>query len=444
MIRKGKFEKDAEVKPFLNVSEELSISKSGLILRNSLIVVPKLLQEKVLALAHEGHQGIDKTKRLLRDRVWFPGLDLAVERLVRDCGACQLVSGGNYPEPIRSTEFPKRPWENLAMDFFGPIGNGHKLMVIMDEHSRFPVVIEVPSESAAVVLPHLESLFSLMGIPKKLKSDNGPPFNGEEFRDWCKQFGIQHVPIMPKWPAANGMCEVFNKNLKKIIQISKSSNLNWRSELNTFLRNYRSTPHSSTGVSPASLVYISSNLSRVPCLETPLKGLAARRIKQACKSDKKSKERVKQYADKRRKAKFHQFKVGQRVLLQKFINQKVYDKSESRFERCSYKIEAIKGAMVTIVDEFGYRLTRNAAFLKLDKRSAGVSRRDDSWDVESIGVGDNNFERAEENVVVHQGGGQPEQGEIVEERVIQREEQVQQRVSTRQRRRPEFYQAGFN
>ena len=92
----------------------MSVSKSWLILRNSLIVVPNSLQEKVLALAHEGHQGIDKTKRLLRDRVFFAGLDLAVERLVRDCGKCQLVSDGNYPEPIRSTEFPTRLWVNLA------------------------------------------------------------------------------------------------------------------------------------------------------------------------------------------------------------------------------------------------------------------------------------------------------------------------------------------
>jgi len=134
--------------------------------------------------------------------VWLLEMDDAVERLVRECGACQLVSRGNYPEPIRSSEFPTRQWENLAIDFFGPIGNGHKLMLVMDEHSRFPVVIEVSSESATVVVPLLENLFSMMGVPKKLKTDNGPPFNGEEFRSWCRHFGVEHVPIMPKHPAA--------------------------------------------------------------------------------------------------------------------------------------------------------------------------------------------------------------------------------------------------
>jgi hypothetical protein len=52
----------------------------------------------------------------------------------------------------------------------GPLGNGHELMVITDLHSRFPIVVEVPSVSAAVVLPKLDAIFSLMGIPKSLKN----------------------------------------------------------------------------------------------------------------------------------------------------------------------------------------------------------------------------------------------------------------------------------
>ena len=46
--------------------------------------------------------------------------------------------------------------------------------------------------------------------------------------------------------------------------------------------------------------------------------------------------------------------------------------------------------MVTIVDEFGYRLTRNAAFLKLDRRSADVVREE----FEVSGFDDNVVERA--------------------------------------------------
>lgn len=41
----------------------------GLVVRGSRIVVPRSLRDKVLRLAHEGHQGVTKTKEYLRSRV---------------------------------------------------------------------------------------------------------------------------------------------------------------------------------------------------------------------------------------------------------------------------------------------------------------------------------------------------------------------------------------
>ena len=47
----------------------------GLVVRGPRIVVSRILRNKVVKLAHEGHQGITKTKEYLCTRVWFPGLD---------------------------------------------------------------------------------------------------------------------------------------------------------------------------------------------------------------------------------------------------------------------------------------------------------------------------------------------------------------------------------
>ena len=58
--------------------------------------------------------------------------------------------------------------------------------------SRMPVVEEVISTAAEYVLPKLDSIFSLMGIPSILKTDNGPPFIGHKFEEFCKYFGIKH------------------------------------------------------------------------------------------------------------------------------------------------------------------------------------------------------------------------------------------------------------
>jgi hypothetical protein len=56
---------DPEVKPFVNVMDELSVY-NGLIVRNHRLLLPHSLQSQAIDLAHVGHQGIVKTKMLLR------------------------------------------------------------------------------------------------------------------------------------------------------------------------------------------------------------------------------------------------------------------------------------------------------------------------------------------------------------------------------------------
>jgi transposase InsO family protein len=50
---------------------------------------------------------------------------------------------------------------------------------------RYPVVDTLTSLTAKSVIPLLDKTFSIFGIPKELKSDNGPPFNSQEFRKFA-------------------------------------------------------------------------------------------------------------------------------------------------------------------------------------------------------------------------------------------------------------------
>ena len=87
-----------------------------------------------------------------------------------------------------------------------------------------------------------------------VKSDNGPPFNGEEFAKFACVLGFKHRKVTPLWPRANGEVERFVKTLKKCIKAAKVEGRNWRKELQAILRNYRTTPHATTGVAPAVLL----------------------------------------------------------------------------------------------------------------------------------------------------------------------------------------------
>ena len=59
--------KDKDIQPFLKCANELTLNKSqNIILKGTRIVIPKSLQETATKLAYVGHQGIEKTKSLLR------------------------------------------------------------------------------------------------------------------------------------------------------------------------------------------------------------------------------------------------------------------------------------------------------------------------------------------------------------------------------------------
>ena len=61
---------DSSVRSFFNIRNELTIAPNEKVLmRGTRIVMPTILQDRAVNLAHEGHQGITKTKSLLREKV---------------------------------------------------------------------------------------------------------------------------------------------------------------------------------------------------------------------------------------------------------------------------------------------------------------------------------------------------------------------------------------
>ena len=107
---------------FRSVRQELSVL-GKLVIRGTRLVIPKLLQKMVLNLAHEGHQGIVKTKHRLKSKVWLPNIDKEAERVCRTCHGCQVVQLPSQPEPMLRTSMPESLWEVISCDLLGPIDN---------------------------------------------------------------------------------------------------------------------------------------------------------------------------------------------------------------------------------------------------------------------------------------------------------------------------------
>ena len=93
----------------------------------------------------------------------------------------------------------------------------------------------IRSTKSACVIPKLDKIFAVHGIPYKIVSDNGPPFNSDEFNKYMKILGIEHHLVTPYWPQANGEVERFNQPFEKAMQAAVVEGKVWRQELNIFL-----------------------------------------------------------------------------------------------------------------------------------------------------------------------------------------------------------------
>ena len=111
------------------------------------------------------------------------------------------------------------------------------------------------STAAERVVDILTQIFFRYGFPFTLKSDNGPQFCCVEFGKFLSDHGIEHLISPPLWPQANGHVERQNRTLLKTLKVAHVEGKNWREELQKFLVACRTTPQTSTGVTPAFLLF---------------------------------------------------------------------------------------------------------------------------------------------------------------------------------------------
>ena len=138
-------------KSYVCVRNKLTII-GHVILRGMRIVIPEKLRQRVLRLAHEGHQGIVKMKERLRSKMWWPGVDKEAERKCRECYGCQLVTKETIIPPVKTTRLPERPWQDPALDLLGPLPTGEHLLVLIDYFSRWVEVDVIYSTTSEVII----------------------------------------------------------------------------------------------------------------------------------------------------------------------------------------------------------------------------------------------------------------------------------------------------
>jgi len=133
-------------------------------------------------------------------------------------------------------------------------GRAFRLLVIMDEFTRECLAIVVERRlTSKDVIDALAELFITRGLPKHIRSDNGPELTAGALRKWLGDLGVGTLFIEPGSPWENGYVESFNGKLRdellngEIFETLLEAQIlieRWRVEYNTI------RPHRSLGYKP--------------------------------------------------------------------------------------------------------------------------------------------------------------------------------------------------
>ena len=113
--------------------------------------MPKVLRDKVVRLAHEGHQGVVKTKYRLRSKIWWPGMDEDVDNLCKFCHCCQVTSSCDPPDWMSRVLLPSAPWQDCGADLLGPLLTGESILVVVHYYRRFLEVAILKSTTSTKI-----------------------------------------------------------------------------------------------------------------------------------------------------------------------------------------------------------------------------------------------------------------------------------------------------
>nr|XP_050036095.2 uncharacterized protein LOC126532452 [Dermacentor andersoni] len=128
------------------------------------------------------------------------------------------------------------------------------------------LVRKLSRTTAAVVFNASAEIFATHGIPAKLCTDNGPPFNSATFQAFTGQFNISHTTSSSYHSRANGLAERAVQEAKHLLNKCPFSTL----EFYSALLEWRNTPRDEQLQSPAQRLMGRHTRSQLPVLSCHL------------------------------------------------------------------------------------------------------------------------------------------------------------------------------
>ncbi len=231
------------------------------------VVVPAIYVKHILQGCHDdiggAHLGRTKTLNKVAQRFYWFGMARDVQNWVASCSTC------NARKQNRMVGLPKQQplptvsmlFDRLSMDFVGPLpttknGNRYSL-VLVDYATRWPEAFATKDMKATTVASILvDEIMCRHGAPVEILSDQAQDFVAEVVKEVCAFMRAKKIQGAPYHPQTNGLCERFNGTLcEALYSYCRRNQATWDEMLPIALFGCRIAVQTSTGFSPASLLY---------------------------------------------------------------------------------------------------------------------------------------------------------------------------------------------
>ena len=203
--------------------------------------------------------------RMLHSRLTHEGWAVNVKRTYRIYREEGLMVRKRRRKKLPVTERqplvrPSAPNEVWSMDFlFDELADGRrvKTLTVVDDCSKEAVQIVADTSIPALYVTRvLDQVKAERGLPKVIRTDNGPEFAGRVMQEWAARNGIELRFIQPGKPVQNAYVESFNSRFRDecLSQHWFASLSHMRSVIDAWREDYNHCrPHSGLGYMPPAI-----------------------------------------------------------------------------------------------------------------------------------------------------------------------------------------------
>ncbi|RMB89617.1 hypothetical protein DUI87_33981 [Hirundo rustica rustica] len=172
--------------------------------------LPSIFEQAKLShqLHHQNAPGLVRQFHITREQA---------KAIVATCPSCNqhalpTLSAGVNPRGLNSCEL----WQT-DVTHIPQFGRSKYVHVSVDTFSGAVFASAHAGEKTLDAIKHLIQAFSFMGIPKELKTDNGPAYRSKEFCSFLQQWGVGHKTGIPHSPTGQAVVERTHREIKRVL-----------------------------------------------------------------------------------------------------------------------------------------------------------------------------------------------------------------------------------